>query len=41
MVALPADYRSAAATAMVAVLREIAEEWVAGRAGLRENLAVR
>jgi DNA-binding transcriptional LysR family regulator len=31
MVALPADYRPAAATAMVEVLREVAAEWVEGR----------
>jgi DNA-binding transcriptional LysR family regulator len=31
VVAMPADYRTAAASAMVAVLREVAEEWVAAR----------
>lgn len=31
MVALPADHRSPAAAAMVAILHEVAEEWVAGR----------
>jgi DNA-binding transcriptional LysR family regulator len=31
IVAMPADYRTAAAAAMVAVLREVAEDWVAAR----------
>jgi DNA-binding transcriptional LysR family regulator len=34
MAALPAGYRSPAATAMLAVLRDVAEEWVADRAVL-------
>jgi DNA-binding transcriptional LysR family regulator len=34
MVALPAGYRSPAAAAMLTVLREVSDEWVAGRASM-------